>query len=256
MKRFRYFASAVFALVSAAPLFSAAETAAEPPLPASLRIPASDDGLPGAGPLRRGDWFQKIWNERRASWMNRTQQDQGAVVFYGDSITQGWGDNLGGSFPGLKLANRGIGGDTSRGLLVRLPEDVLALHPRGVVLLVGTNDLDDGASAETIASNVKLLIGELRKQNPALPIALCEIFPSSPEKNRPPEKIKPTNAALARVAEETHVELVPTWSVFAQPDGNAPLAEFPDLLHPNEAGYAKWAAALKPVLEKLGLLKP
>ena len=43
--------------------------------------------------------------------------DQGAVVFLGDSITQGWGDNFGNSFPGLKTANRGISGDTTRGPL-------------------------------------------------------------------------------------------------------------------------------------------
>lgn len=64
----------------------------------------------------------------------REQRD--GAVFLSDSITQGWGNTLGGSFPGLKVANRGISGDTTRGMLLRLKEDVLALEPRAVVLLV------------------------------------------------------------------------------------------------------------------------
>ena len=55
-------------------------------------IPATDDGLPGVGPIRRYEWFQKLWRERRSAWAGQVEQDQGAVVFLGDSITQGWGD--------------------------------------------------------------------------------------------------------------------------------------------------------------------
>ena len=52
-------------------------------------IPASDKGLPGQGPIRRYDWFQKLWERKRSRWAERTQTDQGALVFLGDSITQG-----------------------------------------------------------------------------------------------------------------------------------------------------------------------
>jgi len=108
----------------------------------SIALPASDDGLPGAGPIRRYDWFRNLWNEKRKVWATKTEADQNAVVFLGDSITQGWGDDLGNSFPGLKVANRGISGDTTRGMLIRLNDDVLALRPTGVVMLMGTNDLE------------------------------------------------------------------------------------------------------------------
>src|SRR5258708_738609 len=92
-------------------------------------IPATDEGLPGAGPIRRYEWFQSLWRERRCAWARRIDQDQDAVVFLGDSITQGWGGGLGAAFPGIKVANRGISGDTTRGVLLRLAEDVLALNP-------------------------------------------------------------------------------------------------------------------------------
>jgi hypothetical protein len=107
---------------------------------ASIALPVNYEGLPGDGPIRgQHDWFQEVWNTRRASWFHSLEKDQGAVVFLGDSITQGW-RNLPNEFPGLKVANRGISGDTTRGMLIRLDEDVLALNPRAVVMLMGTND--------------------------------------------------------------------------------------------------------------------
>lgn len=94
----------------------------------SIELPAKDDGLPGAGPIRRYDWFRSLWNQKRAEWAKRVAQDQKSLVFLGDSITQGWGDNFDNSFPGVKTANRGISGDTTRGMLIRLQDDVLALN--------------------------------------------------------------------------------------------------------------------------------
>src|SRR6266567_6089135 len=88
--------------------------------PARLQLPDTDEGLPGQGPIRRYDWFRKTWHDRRAKWAARAEQDRNAVVLLGDSITQGWGDDFSGWFPNLKVANRGISGDTSRGVLIRL----------------------------------------------------------------------------------------------------------------------------------------
>src|SRR6185312_10982691 len=126
--------------------------------------------------------FQKLWVERRTQWSTRVERDQGAIVFLGDSITQGWTDNFSSLFPGMKLANRGISGDTTRGVLIRLQEDVLSLHPRGIVLLIGTNDLEEGATPEMIAANLKLILAALKQHNPAMPVILCNVFPSSATK--------------------------------------------------------------------------
>ena len=62
-----------------------------------------------------------------------------------------------------KVANRGISGDTSRGLLARLDDDVLALNPRGIVLLIGTNDIEVKVPPEGIAANVKLLLEKIAR---------------------------------------------------------------------------------------------
>ena len=216
------------------------------------RLPETDDGLPGAGPIRRADWFRKLWQTRRVAFSHRVDQDQGAVVFLGDSITQGWGDNLGNSFPDLKVANRGISGDTTRGVLIRMKEDVLAVHPRAVVLLIGTNDLEEQADPDTVAANLKLILAALEADNPKMPIILCEVFPSSASKKRPKEKIQRLNQLYAGLVKgDQQVTLVDTWTLFADENGDAPAAEFPDLLHPNQAGYKKWAGVLQPVLAPL-----
>ena len=221
-----------------------------------FQIPDSDEGLPGAGPLRRYDWFKQLWAERRSAWAERVKQDQGALVFLGDSITQGWSDDLGGAFPKVKVANRGISGDTTRGVLLRLKEDVLALKPAGVVLLIGTNDLEEKAEPETIAGNLKLIVAELKSHNAKMPIVLCQVFPSSQTKQRSAEQIKQVNQlCAAAVKGDGQVTVLDTWTLFADAEGNAKLDEFPDLLHPNKAGYAKWAAALRPILATLGFIE-
>ncbi len=221
----------------------------------SRGIPATDEGVPGAGPFRRADWFQKAWNTGRDEFLKTEKDDHGKLVVFGDSITHGWGGRLAEHFPGAKISNRGISGDTTRGMLYRFKEDVIDLDPTGVVMLMGTNDLADKASKEDIVGNVKIMLTMLKAKAPGLPVILCTVFPSNASKDRPPEKIKELNEALlAAVKGDSVVTVVDTWSMFADAEGNAPAAEFPDLLHPNDAGYEKWAAALRPVLETCMLI--
>jgi lysophospholipase L1-like esterase len=249
------FLAGMLGLLALPPRSLAADPAAPAAVPASpFQIPETDEGLPGAGPIRRYDWFKTVWIERRTEWASQVNQDRGALVFLGDSITQGWGD-VGSSFPGIKTANRGIGGDTTRGVLIRLKEDVLALNPSGVVLLIGTNDLEENAAPETSAGNLKLIITALRQHDPSMPVVLCQVFPSSKAKARSADKIRKVNALYRlAVADEPQVTVLDTWSLFANVHGDAKDEEMPDLLHPDIVGYAKWAAALRPVLETVGLV--
>jgi len=219
-------------------------------------IPASDDGLPGTGPIRRFDWFQALWKQRRSLWATQVQRDQGAVVFLGDSITQGWGLGLNAVFPGVKIANRGISGDTTRGVLIRLKEDVLDLNPRAVVILIGTNDLEEHATPETIDSDFRLLIKTLKAHNPKMPIIACLVMPSSVTMRRPAEDIKKINALrMASIKGDPQIIPLDTWTLFAEKNGEPILSEFPDVLHPNDYGYVKFAAALRPIFATLGFIE-
>ncbi len=230
--------------------------AKDQPSATHFQIPASDEGLPGAGPIRRYDWFKNLWVKRRQMWAQQIQQDQNALVFLGDSITQGWNADMGGSFDDVKVANRGISGDTTRGVLLRLEEDVISLNPSGVVILIGTNDLEEAASPEIITGNLKLILAALKKHNAKMPIILCNVFPSSETKKRPTAQIKKINQLYAAAIKgDPQITLLDTWALFANANGDAKKEEFPDLLHPNKKGYARWAAALRPILATYDFLE-
>ncbi len=209
--------------------------------------------LPGKGPASSWNLLPLVWAQRHAQWAKTATQDHNGVVFLGDSITQGW-NSLAQDFPNLKTVNRGIGGDTTRGVLYRLDADVLLLHPRAIVLLIGTNDLGNGADPSDVADNIKAILKAVHREYPRVPVIVCEVMPSSEKKHRPPDKIEKLNKLIKKdVRWRSHTYLCDTWSIFADANGDAPQDEFPDLLHPNAMGYAKWTAALKPIFAKLNI---
>ncbi|MGV3485040.1 MAG: GDSL-type esterase/lipase family protein [Planctomycetaceae bacterium] len=228
-----------------------------------IRNPKSDKALPtdesnllGEGALRRYDAYVKRWLESRTRWAEQAAQDKHAVVFLGDSITQGWGDHFQGKFAGMKLANRGIGGDTTRGMLIRLQEDVLDLEPSAIVMLMGTNDIETGVAPEAIGRNFQKILAAIKARNPSVPIVLCRMFPSSSKMRRPAETIRHVNLLFdAAVRGDSQVTVVDTWTLFADANGDADPTWFRDLLHLNAEGYARWAAALRPVFATLGFLE-
>jgi lysophospholipase L1-like esterase len=221
----------------------------------ALPAPEAEAKLPGEGALRRYDGYVKRWNTIRPQWATEAAKDQGAVVFFGDSITQGWGTDFRKSFDGMKLANRGIGGDTTRGMLLRLQEDVLSLRPKAVVLLMGTNDIEVEVPADAIGRNFRKIVAALKAHDPKMPVIVCRIFPSSATKKRPKETILAVNELFAAAVKgDPQFTVLDTYSLFADAEGDALPALFPDLLHLNAAGYAKWASALRPLFATLGHL--
>ncbi len=194
-----------------------------------------ENGLkPGVGPFNTVlPWFLPNRDERLARFKADQNADQGAVVFLGDSITAKW--PLAQAFPEYKIANRGISGDTTRGMLCRFEVNVLALHPQALVFLGGINDLFAGGTPETVSTNVRSIL-ELARKADDLPIFVGEILPC---KGRPRELMMATNAALAKVVGDfANVHLVKTYAPLLKPDGIQDETLFLDGTHPNEAGYA------------------
>ncbi len=211
------------------------------------------ESMPFKGPAQPGIWLRSLWKNRRTDWAKAAPNDQRAIVFFGDSITQGW-PSLEADFPGLKVANRGISGDTTRGLLARIRGDVLALHPKAVSLLIGTNDLALGATPEVVAGNIREIVAQLHKANPKMPVVINKMMPRGAAPGKFPEKIQQVNALVdAAFKADSLVTFCDTWTLFADKNGACKKEEFPDMLHPNAAGYAKWSAALKPILTGLKL---
>jgi lysophospholipase L1-like esterase len=213
--------------------------------------PNDEAAWPGVGPIRTGPWM----NDNRAySWTQR-EKDQGAVVFVGDSLVGGW-KGLAATFPHLKVANRGIGGDTSRGTLFRFEEDVLDLNPRAIVFCVGTNDLSAHANPEHVVSNLAVMVDMARKTNPALPIVVCTIPPrNAPKSPTKPGALQDLNTRLKGFGTgKDNLVVLDLFTALATPEGQPdPVHISKDGIHITPVGFEKWGALLRPALDSLGV---
>ena len=238
------------ALRSAEPATAATAVAADPFWPADgvFPVPGKTSSWPG---------FRAKNVERRTLFAQRQKQDRNAIVFVGDSIIEGW-HTLAEDCAGLrvKFANRGVGGDTTPNLVYRLQEDVLALDPRALVILIGTNDLSEHTSPEQIAGNCRELLARVRAGYPKIPIAWCLVMPRRGDDNYP-ALVRDLNARIIDLAKsDPLVTVCDSYTPLAQPDGSSkPEYVLSDRLHPNAAGIAAWKDALYPILEswKLGI---
>ena len=209
--------------------------------------------LPGKGPTNVWNGLAKVWAQRHERWAGHAAADHGALVFLGDSITQGF-EPLSNYFPGMKVVNRGIGGDTTRGILYRLDADVLDLEPEGIVLLIGTNDLGIGADPDDVLDNIKAILARIKAHNSHTPVIVCTVMPRSDGHVSRAEKIRKLNAGITQAIQgDPQCSLCDTWSLYADANGDCPASEFPDRLHPNKVGYQKWVAALQPILAQQSL---
>lgn len=204
---------------------------------------------PGVGPFNTVlPWYLPNVEGRMASFKKDKAADQGAIVFLGDSITAQW--KLADAFHDMKVANRGISGDTTRGMFCRLQDNVLDLHPKAIVFMGGINDFSQQpkGTPENIAANVRSILEQIRAANPDTPVLLCDILPS---KTTTDETLRTTNAAVDKViASFPNAHRVKTYEPFLNADGAQNSALFRDGTHPTPAGYAVWQKILEPELAK------
>ena len=180
------------------------------------------------------------------------------VVFLGDSITFHWQDAKYSSLFQDKpnFIDRGINGNNAAQMLLRYRSDVLALRPKVVVLLAGTNDLvafklpDTVAFIEqTISSIVEL--SELHRVR----IILCSVLPVSdairPQTTgRHPDDILRLNAWLKSYAADKRVPYVDYYSAVTDGHDRLQTALTIDGLHPNHAGYEKMELLVNRAIER------
>jgi len=171
------------------------------------------------------------------------------VVFMGDSITEGWGmkatatsPGRGEFFPGKPYINRGISGQTTPQMLVRFRQDVIALKPKVVVVLAGTNDIAENTGKETleeIGNNIASM-SDLARAN-GIRVVLCSVLPASDfhwhPGLEPAPKIRALNAWIREYAAKNGLVYVDYYSSLANVDGGLKAELSPDGVHPNKDGY-------------------
>jgi lysophospholipase L1-like esterase len=184
------------------------------------------------------------------------------ILFDGDSITDLWNveadpqGNPGGKrvlekyFGDVKVANFGISGDTTQGVLWRLQNGEGQGHkPKAVMLMIGTNNTG-GASGPEIAEGIGAIVLELRKGFPDAKILLLAIFPRGA---RPTDvnrlKVEEANRIIAKLDDQEHVFFMNINDKFLNDQGGLIGFRPSDNLHPVEEGYEIWASAVAPTLK-------
>jgi lysophospholipase L1-like esterase len=186
------------------------------------------------------------------------------VVFFGDSITDFW--KLDESFPGKPYVNRGISGQTTPQLLIRLRSDVIELHPKAVVILAGTNDIAGNTGPmrlEDIEGNYAS-IAELARGH-EIKVIYASVLPvheyteqaGDMYTQRPPENILALNRWLKDYCARTDCVYLDYFSAMADDKGHLKKELADDGLHPNAAGYTIMAPLAEAAVKKaLGNPKP
>ena len=181
--------------------------------------------------------------------------EPGRVVFLGDSITDGW--KLTEYFPGKPYVNRGISGQTTPQMLVRVFPDVIALKPAALVVLAGTNDIAGNTGPSTLAmieDNLQA-ISELAQAH-GIKVILCSLTPVSDYTSRrqipqrPPSDILKLNAWIRQYAERTNAGFADYFAALVDEAGMLKQGFSGDGLHPNDKGYALLAPVAEAAIAK------
>ncbi|ACE82897.1 beta-glucosidase Cel3D [Cellvibrio japonicus] len=208
-------------------------------------------------------WALEWWLPRHEQKLKDKQaildkKGQVDLLFIGDSITQGWekeGAEVWKKYYAKRNAfNLGFGGDRTENVLWRLRHGAVdGLDPKLVVLMIGTNNTGHRKENPAgIAAGIQLLLSEIQQRLPNSRVLLLAIFPRDANADgQLRQNNEKTNALIAGLADKRKVFFRNINAQFLAKDGELPVDIMPDLLHPNEKGYAIWAKAIEQDIQSL-----
>jgi lysophospholipase L1-like esterase len=201
------------------------------------------------------DWAALARYQSANAQLGPPKAGERRVVFMGNSITQGWAPLFDSLFPGKPYVGRGISGQTTPQMLVRFRQDVIALKPKVVVILGGTNDIagNTGPSTlEMIEDNLASMT-ELAKAN-GIRVVIVSVLPAAdyPWKRgiEPAPKIIALNTWLKQYAASAGAVYLDLHSAMDDGHGGMRPELSGDGVHPNAVGYALMAKLTAPAIEQ------
>lgn len=182
-------------------------------------------------------------------------EHENRVVFMGNSITEMWGRVQPEFFAGKPYVNRGISGQTTPQMLIRFRPDVIALQPKVVVILAGTNDIAGNtgpATLEMIEDNIASM-AELANAH-GIRVVLASVLPAAQyswaPKIQPADTIVSLNKWIRQYAEANGFIYLDYYSPVADDAGGLKTIHSEDGVHPNKAGYQVMAPLAEAAIEK------
>lgn len=237
---------AVIAWLSLAPRLRAKPESENATAPQAA-LPAATTPAPSPESHIEAELEDFTYRYKTDSFANRPMT-AGGIVMLGDSLTDlgAWSE----FFPGTMIINRGISGDNTYGVLNRL-DQVIALKPKKIFLLVGTNDLFWNGTVADTASRYKKILGTLKTALPGTTLYVQSVFPF----NRLPKgdygyldntKASELNALIKNLAADAGAHYLDLWPVLSDSSGQLDARYTTDGIHLNGQGYLQWLKAITP----------
>jgi beta-glucosidase len=229
--------------------------------PCSVEIGAHDAVTPVP---RSHDW----WMPRHEAVLNRIEEGNVNLIFIGDSITHGWegsGKEVWDEYYAPRGAvNMGFGGDRTQHVLWRLENgEIDGISPKLAVIMIGTNNSNgNDNTAEQIADGIKAIVCKLRTDLPDTKVLILSIFPRGSKEQRADKSADATynmqwakndraSEIASKMADNDMIYYLNINDAFLDDNGTLTREIMPDLLHPKEEGYKRWAQAMEPTIKKL-----
>ena len=191
---------------------------------------------------------------QRATLFEELPVTSSDIIFLGNSITNGgeWAE----LFDNPHVKNRGISGDVCMGVYDRL-DAILKGSPAKIFLLIGINDVDRGASADTIVERIGMIVDKIRKDSPSTKIYLQSVLPVSDHykmfngHTSRWQVVPEINKGLVRLAADRGVKYIDLYSHFIDySSGKMNIKYTNDGLHLLGKGYKKWVGIVKPYVDE------
>lgn len=210
--------------------------------------------------IQTAKWAEKWWMPRHEQKLKELKEmEKVDLLFIGDSITHGF--ESGGKavwdkfYAPRKAFNIGYSGDRTEHVIWRLQNgEVEGISPKLAVIMIGTNNTGHRKDPpKHTAAGIQKIIEELQARLGNTKILLLGIFPRD---EKPDGQYRVINDGVNRLikgyaSEEKGIYFLDISNRFLDKDGKLGKSIMPDLLHPNAKGYAIWAEAIEPTVEKL-----
>ena len=203
------------------------------------------------------------WVARHEAFVKEAQKGGIDILFLGDSITDFWrnrGSNVWNQYYAPRhAANFGISGDRTQHLLWRMDHGELeGIHPRVVVLMIGTNNTGKERNSDKIRNTVpetiagvQAVVRDLRSRLPESKVLLLAIFPRGALESPQRAQVAVINTVIAKLDDGKMVRFLDIGPKFLAENGTLPREIMPDGLHPSPKGYQIWADAMDPTLDEM-----
>ena len=190
--------------------------------------------------------------------VQNTNLSKGQIIFIGDSITDLY--PLDSYYSDLSVAtdNRGIGGDTTEGVLKRLQVSLFDLAPSKIVLMIGVNDIYTGRSIDETYSNYEKILSQIETNLPEAKVYCMSVISQNETLNKLANfditanisKIISLNQKIKSLTEtKTQLKYIDLFTPTSTENNMLINSYSDDGIHLNANGFNVWTSILKPLLQ-------